>query len=235
MFFISFLLAFFIFLIAISMVNLFLSFAIKLVTNNTIEEYKFVIPSVLYLIITGVTFLLIYLVTINILDLSIRDSIMAIIFKTVDISSKFSVIISLDSIILIISIIIQSLCLMTVNIDYTVTLGKIRMMFKDLFKKFKKNKKEAKNTDENNGQDLEKLDEIENENINETITDENIVKEDISNLAAVVSENELAENKERLKLSFGNSIICTIFIFSFLFFMFMALFFVGSIISSKIL
>lgn len=236
MFFISFVLAFFIFLIAISIINLFLSFAIKLVTNNTIDEYKFIIPSVLYLIINGITFILIYTVTTNVLDLSIKDSLMAIIFKTIDISDKIRTVLALDLILLIISIILQSVCLMTVNIDYTVTFGKVRMMFKDLFKKMFKKKENIKKDNIS----TEKVDdEVKEKNESEKQLNSEVDKEktndDISNLAFVIPEGEMSENKKRLKLNFGNAIICTIFIFSFLFFTFMGLFTVGSIISSKIL
>lgn len=233
MFFISFILAFFIFLLAISIINLFLSFSIKLVTTNTIDEYKFIIPSVLYLIITGITFFLIYIVTTNVLDLSIRDSIMAIIFKTIDISDKIKTVLALDLILIIASILIESLCLMTVNIDYTVTFGKIRMLFKDLFKKITKKANNTKEDKTNEKIDEEKNDE-KAEKINEEVDSEKAT-DDVSNLAYVIPEGEMAENKKRLKLNFGNAIICTVFIFSFLFFTFMGLFTVGSIISTKIL
>ena len=233
MFFISFILAFFIFLLAISIINLFLSFSIKLVTTNTIDEYKFIIPSVLYLVITGITFFLIYIVTTNVLDLSIRDSIMAIIFKTIDISDKIKTVLALDLILIIASILIESLCLMTVNIDYTVTFGKIRMLFKDLFKKITKKANNTKEDKTNEKIDEEKNDE-KAEKINEEVDSEKTT-DDVSNLAYVIPEGEMAENKKRLKLNFGNAIICTVFIFSFLFFTFMGLFTVGSIISTKIL
>ncbi len=249
MFFISFLLAFFVFLLAISLINLFLSFAIKLVTNNHLDEYKFIIPSLLYLIINTITFVIIYLADINILGLSIRDSVMAIIFKTIDLSDKLQTILVLDLIIVAISIIIQSICLMTVNIDYTVMTGKIRMIFKDLIKKIKSTKKDKNQSEkteeikeEISTEKLENTDNIVNdtaentEKINiEVENEEKINNEDVSNLAAVIPEGEMAENKKRLKLNFGNAIICTIFIFSFMFFMLTALFTIGSILSSKIL
>ncbi|MBR1884306.1 MAG: hypothetical protein IJ809_05185 [Clostridia bacterium] len=233
MFFISFLLAFCIFLLAISIINLFLSSAIKLVTNNKLDEYKFIIPSVLYLIINGITFAFIYTTNINILDLSIRDSIMAIIFKTIDISDKLRTIVTLDLIIISLSIIIQSVCLMTVNIDYTVSFGKIRMLIKDFIKLFSKKpvKKDSVKNDNNTNNTIVE----EQINIAENEVDTEKTKSDVSNLAAVIPEGEMAENKERLKLTFGNSIICTLFIFAFLFFTFMALFTLGSVISDKIM
>ncbi len=141
MFFVLFLMIFLVLLIAISIVNLFLSLAIKLVTNNSIEEYKIIIPSILYLIITCLTLFIIYVLSVNILGLSLKDSVMAIVFKTVDIAPKLKTIIVLDTIVIIISILIQSLCMLTVNIDYTVTFGKIRMLFKGIFNKIKSNKK----------------------------------------------------------------------------------------------
>ena len=233
MFFILFLIAFFVLLIAISIINLFLSFSIKMVTNNSIEEYKFIVPSILYLVISGLTFLTMYLLTINILELGITESIMAIIFKTVDISSKLNTIIIANVIIVVVSILIQSLCLMTINIDYTITLGRIRMFFKDIFKSIKNKliKKEPNKTNTDNDtetSDVQKID-------NEIIENINVENEEVSNLAAVIPEGEMAENKERAKLSIGNSLICTLFIFSFLFFTFMILFTVGSFLSSKIL
>ncbi len=214
MFFVLFLMIFLVLLIAISIVNLFLSLAIKLVTNNSIEEYKIIIPSILYLIITCLTLFIIYVLSVNILGLSLKDSVMAIVFKTVDIAPKLKTIIVLDTIVIIISILIQSLCMLTVNIDYTVTFGKIRMLFKGIFNKIKSNKK----SNENNN--------IENK--------ENLSQNNNRSLVAVVPENEIAENKERQKLTMVSAIICTIFIFSFLSFVFMGLFTTGNILSTKI-
>ncbi len=225
MFFLSFIIILFIFLIAISIINLFLSFAIKLVTNNSVEEYKVIIPSTLYLIISGITFIIMYFVTIDILDLSIKDSVMAIIFKTVDINSKLKTIIILNSIITIISILIQSLCLLTVNIDYTVTFGKIRMFFKGIIKKFKQTSKK------NSGNDNESKES--NTDVASSESNIDCSEDSTSNLAAVIPENQMAENKEKLKLGLISSIICTFFIFSFLLFVFMSLFTVGSIVAAK--
>ena len=158
---------------------------------------------------------------------------MAIIFKTIDISDKIKTVLALDLILIIASILIESLCLMTVNIDYTVTFGKIRMLFKDLFKKITKKANTTKEDKTNEKIDEEKNDE-KAEKINEEVDSEKAT-DDVSNLAYVIPEGEMAENKKRLKLNFGNAIICTVFIFSFLFFTFMGLFTVGSIISTKIL
>lgn len=229
MYFVIFLIIFLVLLIAISIVNLFLAFSLKLVTNSSIEEYKFIIPSILYLITSGISFVLIYLVTINIMGLNLSESVMAIVFGTMDITPKIRTIVLVDSVIIILSILIESLCLLTVNIDYKIAIGKVRMFFKDVIKKVKKiignishkNNKTSKDTGSSNIKQEVKVAEDKESSNPAYIT--------------VLEENEISENKEQLKLNLLSAIICSFFIFSFLSFVFMALFTAGNLLSSKIL
>jgi hypothetical protein len=133
--------------------------------------------------------------------MGIFDSISAAVFNTSDIKKFIPSLIAPTTLIFAITLLLQSVSLLTVNIDYTILFNKLKFFMKNKLIRVK-NKF---------GQD--KTQDIEN---NETSTD-------------------IKQVEEKYKLSFVNAFVCSLFIFSLLFFLFILLFWIGTQIGNTII
>jgi hypothetical protein len=142
--FFTFIFFIFILLIFISIINTLIYFALKLVTYNSYEEHYLIIPSFLSIVLWTISLYVIFSMFFNINNIGVIDFIISIIFKSQDIFNNINQMILPTILIIIGTITMQSLCLLTVNLDYYKYFNFIMFYIRKLFKKiyFKITKKE---------------------------------------------------------------------------------------------
>ena len=188
-------------LILISILNPLQFFALKLVTKEHYSEHHLILPAFLTLMIWFMAFNIMVNIISNITGMSIFDAISASLFNTSNLSQYIPNLIIPVIITIIVSLLLQSLSLLTVNIDYTKLKNKLRF--------FVNNKTES----------LKKK-------INADEYGENITEE---------KQNQIRQADERYKLDYINAFVCSLFLFSLLFFLGILFLFIGSSIGRKII
>lgn len=193
-------------LILISMLNPLQFFALKLVTKEHYSEHHLILPAFLTLMIWFMAFNIMVNIISNITGMSFFDAISASLFNTSNLSQYIPNLIVPAIITIIVSLLLQSLSLLTVNIDYTMLKNKLRFFVNNKTEPLKK----RVNSDE----------------YSEMICGENITGE---------KQNQIRQVDERYKLDYINAFVCSLFIFSLLFFLGILLLFIGSSIGRKVI
>ncbi|MDF2865600.1 MAG: hypothetical protein K0R72_409 [Clostridia bacterium] len=188
-------------LLLISILNTLIFFALKLVTRQNYKEHYLMLPSLFALFIWYISYKVIASVVASITGTSIMGSISSIMFNTSNLGGFIPKLTFYTIIILIITLLLQSISLLTVNIDYLKIFNKIRYFLKIKVKSIKS-----------------KID-----------------YDDKSNQICEETITAIGKTAERYKLSFINSFVCNLFIFSLLFFLLILFFWIGTLIGTNII
>jgi len=196
MMFFTIILVIFIALILISIANTLLFIALKLVTKERYKEHYLIIPSFISLVL----WLIAYIASMKLISLitgiSVFDSISGSLFNTSNFSKFIPSLLIPMAVLIALTLFLQSIVLLTVNVDYSIPFNRFRYFAK---KKIKK-----------------------------------LIKHDES--ATIICEKtEVKEVKEKYKLDFINSFVCSLFIFSLLFFLGILFFWIGTLIAAKLI
>lgn len=124
-------------LLLISILNTLIFFALKLVTRQNYKEHYLILPSLFALIIWYISYIVIVSVVSSVTGTSIMSSISSIMFNTSNLGGFIPKLMFYTIIILIVTLLLQSLSLLTVNIDYTTTFNKIRYYLRKKIKLLK--------------------------------------------------------------------------------------------------
>lgn len=206
MMFFTIILVLLILLIFISMLNPIQSFALKLVTREHYNEHQLILPAFLTIMVWAIAFSIIINLISNATGMSIWEVISASLFNTSNFKVYIPNLILPIILIITISLLLQALSLLTINVDY----GK----FKNIFKYYINNKSESIKK-------KMKQDEYHEMICGETITEG--------------QRNQISTIEERYILDYINAFVCSLFIFSFLFFLIILFLFIGSSIGRKVI
>ncbi len=199
MMFFTIILVLFILLILISVINSLIFFALKLVTREHYKEHSLILPSLLTIILWFISYYILVKIISYITGIGILDTMSGILFNNSNLGEFIVRLIFYTVITLITTLLLQSLILLTVNINYTVPYNKFRYFIKGKLK-FIRNK---------------------------------IKKNEESQLICSETTICIENSDEQKKLTFINSFICSLFIFSLLFFLAILFFWVGTLIGHK--
>lgn len=200
MMFFTLILILFISLILISIINTLIFLALRLVTRERYKEYRLVLPSLISLSIWLASCTAAIKVISYITGISIFDSISSILFNTSNLSGFIPKLILPIVIILIVTLLLQSISLLTVNIDYGKAFNKFRYFIKIKSKSLK----------------------------------DKLVKDEGTDLIQAET-TAVGQTFQIYKLTFLNSFVCNLFIFSLLFFFTIIFFWVGTLIGNKMI
>lgn len=207
MMFFTIILVLLILLILISVLSPLIYMALKLVTREHYNEHCLILPSFLTIVLWSLSYIVVVNVISSVTKLSMFESISASLFNTANLRQHIPSLIFPVIIIVIVTLLLQALVLLTVNIDYNIVGNKLRYYIN---KKTKKIKDKIKNDD----------------SYDEMIYDENITTSD---------ETSMQEIKEKYMLSYINAFVSSLFIFSLLFFLSILFLWIGSSIGRNII
>lgn len=194
-------------LILISVLNPLIYMALKLVTRERYNEHCLILPSFLTIVLWSLSYIVIVNAISAVTKLTLFEAVSASLFNTSNLRQHIPSLILPIIIIVIITLVLQALVLLTVNIDYSMTCNKLRYYIN---KKSKPLKDKITKTD----------------SYNEMICGETI---------PTTTETGIKEVEEKYKLSYINSFVSSLFIFSLLFFLGILLLWIGSSIGRKII
>ncbi len=191
----------FITLIFISIINTLLFISLKLITKERYKEHYLILPSLISLILWSAVYIIAIKVISSTTGTTIFDSISSSLFNTSNFTQYLPTIILPIVVLLFITLFLQSIVLLTVNVDYSIAFNKIRYFTKEKSKHFIKQTRSVETSD--------------------TIC--NVPKTDIK------------EVDEKYKLTFINAFVCSLFIFSLLFFLNILFFWIGTLIGNTMI
>jgi len=199
MMFFTILLVVFISLILISIANTLIFIALKLVTKEHYKEHYLIIPSFLSLVLWSMAYIVAMKLISSMTGMSVFDSISASLFNTSNFAKFLPSLIFPFIVLLIITLFLQSLLLLTVNIDYSIPFNRFRYFVKRKFKNLIKKTHQYSDP---------------------------ICPETKTNMKQVI---------DKYQLDFLNSFVCSLFIFSLLFFLIIIFFWFGTLIANELI
>ncbi|MDD2376345.1 MAG: hypothetical protein PHD15_02225 [Clostridia bacterium] len=201
MMFFTILLVVFISLILISIVNTLIFIALKLLTKEHYKEHYLIIPSFISLVLWSMTYIVAMKLISSTTGMSVFDSIYELLFNISSFTKIIPSLIFPFVILLIITLFLQSLVLLTVNIEYAIAFNKLKYFLKN---KFKYSKKAIK-------------------------------RDEYSDSICPETKTNIIQVEKKYQLDFINSFVCSLFIFSLLFFLFIIFFWIGTLIGNEII
>jgi len=198
MMFFTIILVIFIALILISIANTLLFIALKLVTKEHYKEHYLIIPSFLSLVLWSLAYIVAMKIISAITGTSIFDAISGSLFNTSSFSKFLPSLILPMVVLLAMTLFIQSIVLLTVNVDYSVPFNKFRYFVKQKFRVITK-------------------------------------RHEYSDSVCIGTKTDIQQIEEKYKLDFINSFVCSLFIFSLIFFLNILFFWIGTLIGHKII
>lgn len=207
MMFFTIILVLLILLILISVMSPLIYMALKLVTREHYNEHCLILPSFLTIVLWSLSYVVIVNAISSVTKLTMFEAVSASLFNTVNLRQHIPSLIFPVIVIVIVTLLLQALVLLTVNIDYPAVYNKLRY---NINRKNKQNKDSISHS--------EQYDEmICGQNIPETI------------------ETGMQEVQEKYKLNYINSFVSSLFIFSLLFFLGILFLWVGSSIGRNMI
>jgi hypothetical protein len=198
MMFFTIILVIFIALILISIANTLLFIALKLVTKENYKEHYLIIPSFISLVLWSLAYIVAIEIISSITGTTLFDSISGSLFNTSNFSKFLPSLILPMFVLLTITLFLQSIVLLTVNVDYSIPFNKFRYFVKQKFKAITK-------------------------------------RHEYSDAICHETKTDITQIEEKYKLEFINSFVCSLFIFSLIFFLNILFFWIGTLIAAKLI